>query len=51
MLPFLFFLMEQGARVGLYFINRPEWIVVDHACAAYSFISVPLYDTLGTHLN
>lgn len=39
--------MEQGARVGLYFINRPEWLVVDHACAAYSFISVPLYDTLG----
>lgn len=49
--PFLFQLMEQGARVGLYFINRPEWIVVDHACAAYSFITVPLYDTLGTHLN
>lgn len=40
--------MEQGACVGLYFINRPEWLVVDHACAAYSFISVPLYDTLGT---
>lgn len=36
-----------GACVGLYFINRPEWLVVDHACAAYSFISVPLYDTLG----
>ncbi|GJN13808.1 hypothetical protein PR202_gb00554 [Eleusine coracana subsp. coracana] len=27
-------------------VNRPEWIV-DHACAAYSYISVPLYDTLG----
>jgi len=40
-------LMEQGACVGLYFINRPEWLVVDHACAAYSFVSVPLYDTLG----
>ncbi|KFK26499.1 hypothetical protein AALP_AA8G257300 [Arabis alpina] len=39
--------INQGARVGIYFINRPEWIVVDHACAAYSFISVPLYDTLG----
>lgn len=33
--------------VGLYFINRPEWIIVDHACSAYSYISVPLYDTLG----
>ncbi|KAK8488581.1 hypothetical protein V6N11_037859 [Hibiscus sabdariffa] len=39
--------MEQGACVGLYFINRPEWLVVDHACAAYSYISIPLYDTLG----
>ncbi|XP_022973650.1 long chain acyl-CoA synthetase 6, peroxisomal-like [Cucurbita maxima] len=33
--------------IGLYFINRPEWLVVDHACSAYSYISVPLYDTLG----
>ncbi|TVU50842.1 hypothetical protein EJB05_02233, partial [Eragrostis curvula] len=39
--------MLEGARVGLYFINRPEWIIVDHACAAYSYVSVPLYDTLG----
>ncbi|XP_062201845.1 long chain acyl-CoA synthetase 6, peroxisomal-like isoform X2 [Phragmites australis] len=37
----------EGARIGLYFINRPEWIIVDHACAAYSYVSVPLYDTLG----
>ncbi|PHT85991.1 Long chain acyl-CoA synthetase 6, peroxisomal [Capsicum annuum] len=36
-----------GSRVGLYFINRPEWLIVDHACSAYSYISVPLYDTLG----
>lgn len=39
--------LSKGMSVGLYFINRPEWIVVDHACSAYSFISVPLYDTLG----
>ncbi|KAK3013015.1 hypothetical protein RJ639_009964 [Escallonia herrerae] len=39
--------LPKGARVGLYFINRPEWLIVDHACSAYSFISVPLYDTLG----
>ncbi|KMZ67230.1 hypothetical protein ZOSMA_270G00010 [Zostera marina] len=37
----------QGACIGLYFINRPEWIIVDHACSAYSYISVPLYDILG----
>ncbi|KAG8363819.1 hypothetical protein BUALT_Bualt19G0061900 [Buddleja alternifolia] len=39
--------LQSGARVGLYFINRPEWLIVDHACSAYSYISVPLYDTLG----
>ncbi|KAK9289045.1 hypothetical protein L1049_017516 [Liquidambar formosana] len=39
--------IPKGSSVGLYFINRPEWMIVDHACSAYSFISVPLYDTLG----
>ncbi|KAL8524688.1 hypothetical protein ACS0TY_014333 [Phlomoides rotata] len=39
--------IQKGSCVGLYFVNRPEWVVVDHACSAYSFISVPLYDTLG----
>lgn len=24
---------------------------MDHACAAYSYISVPLYDTLGVYLT
>lgn len=41
------FLLPQGSCVGLYFVNRTEWLVVDHACSAYSFVSVPLYDTLG----
>ncbi|KAF8401681.1 hypothetical protein HHK36_012627 [Tetracentron sinense] len=39
--------IPKGACVGLYFINRPEWLIVDHACSAYSYVSVPLYDTLG----
>ncbi|XP_021673878.2 long chain acyl-CoA synthetase 7, peroxisomal isoform X1 [Hevea brasiliensis] len=39
--------IQNGASIGIYFINRPEWLIVDHACAAYSYISVPLYDTLG----
>ncbi|KAJ1689034.1 hypothetical protein LUZ63_013189 [Rhynchospora breviuscula] len=39
--------IPQGSSIGLYFINRPEWIIVDHACSAYSYVSVPLYDTLG----
>jgi long-chain acyl-CoA synthetase len=39
--------IPKGSGIGLYFVNRPEWLIVDHACSAYSFISVPLYDTLG----
>ncbi|KAL0921941.1 hypothetical protein M5K25_005892 [Dendrobium thyrsiflorum] len=39
--------VPKHACIGLYFTNRPEWIIVDHACSAYSYISVPLYDTLG----
>lgn len=39
--------IPKGSCIGLYFINRPEWLIVDHACSAYSYISVPLYDTLG----
>ncbi|KAK9083926.1 hypothetical protein Scep_030397 [Stephania cephalantha] len=39
--------MPKGASIGIYFINRPEWVIVDHACSAYSYASVPLYDTLG----
>ncbi|KAL1808438.1 hypothetical protein ACET3Z_025428 [Daucus carota] len=39
--------IPKGSCVGIYFINRPEWMIVDHACSAYSYISVPLYDTLG----
>uniref|UniRef100_A0A6N2LWB7 Long-chain-fatty-acid--CoA ligase n=2 Tax=Salix viminalis TaxID=40686 RepID=A0A6N2LWB7_SALVM len=39
--------LQKGACIGLYFINRPEWLIVDHACTAYSYISIPLYDTLG----
>eukprot|EP00262_Sarcandra_glabra_P017290 TRINITY_DN5870_c0_g2_i1.p1 TRINITY_DN5870_c0_g2~~TRINITY_DN5870_c0_g2_i1.p1 ORF type:complete len:695 (+),score=106.55 TRINITY_DN5870_c0_g2_i1:257-2341(+) len=39
--------ITKGACIGLYFINRPEWSIIDHACSAYSYISVPLYDTLG----
>eukprot|EP00250_Pteridium_aquilinum_P015835 c22787_g1_i1 orf=379-2475(+) len=37
----------KGSRIGLYFLNRPEWLIADHACSSYSYISVPLYDTLG----
>lgn len=39
--------VPKGARVGLYFINRPEWVITEQACYSYGFVSVPLYDTLG----
>jgi long-chain acyl-CoA synthetase len=28
-------------------LNRPEWVITDLACHAYSFAVVALYDTLG----
>lgn len=37
----------QGSCIGLYMINRAEWVISELACAAYSYVSVPLYDTLG----
>lgn len=37
----------QGEKVGLYLINRPEWVLTDLASLAYGFVTVPLYDTLG----
>jgi long-subunit acyl-CoA synthetase (AMP-forming) len=39
--------IPKGSCVGLYMINRPEWVITELACGSYSYISVPLYDTLG----
>ncbi|KAJ7515816.1 hypothetical protein O6H91_22G028900 [Diphasiastrum complanatum] len=39
--------IPKGASIGLYLINRAEWMVAEHACSSYSYVSVPLYDTLG----
>lgn len=38
--------IPKGSCIGLYLINRPEWVLAEHACSSYSYISVPLYDTL-----
>ncbi|KAG9025800.1 hypothetical protein FRB95_009774 [Tulasnella sp. JGI-2019a] len=35
--------------IGIWAVNRPEWQIVDLACAAYNKVSVALYDTLGPH--
>ena len=33
--------------IGIFAKNRPEWSFTEKACNAYSFVSVPLYDTFG----
>ena len=38
----------EGLRVvGLYSVNREEWVITDMACALQGLTTVPLYDTLG----
>ncbi|XP_072904234.1 long-chain-fatty-acid--CoA ligase 1-like isoform X6 [Hemitrygon akajei] len=33
--------------IGVFAQNRPEWVIVEQGCYAYSMVVVPLYDTLG----
>eukprot|EP00698_Gefionella_okellyi_P014219 TRINITY_DN393_c0_g1_i1.p1 TRINITY_DN393_c0_g1~~TRINITY_DN393_c0_g1_i1.p1 ORF type:complete len:640 (-),score=161.25 TRINITY_DN393_c0_g1_i1:53-1972(-) len=40
--------VKRGARIGIWSINRIDWCVTDLAAAVAGFVSVPLYDTLGT---
>lgn len=39
--------LSRGGIVGLYSINRPEWVITEYAAVFNSMITVPLYDTLG----
>ncbi|NXF53014.1 ACSL1 ligase, partial [Oceanites oceanicus] len=34
--------------IGIFSQNRPEWVIIEQGCYAYSMVVVPLYDTLGT---
>ncbi|KAM6221243.1 long-chain-fatty-acid--CoA ligase 1 isoform 2-T2 [Rhynchocyon petersi] len=34
--------------IGIFAQNRPEWVIIEQGCFAYSMVIVPLYDTLGT---
>lgn len=36
-------------RVGIFSINRAEWIISDAACHHQSFVPVALYATLGAN--
>lgn len=46
-------LIAKGAKpdpaqfIGIYARNSVPWVAFDRACAAYSMVSVPLYDSLG----
>lgn len=41
--------MEFGNNecIGIFSINRPEWVLTEHACYQRNLTVVPLYDTLG----
>lgn len=45
------FLVKQGCKegdhIGIMSYNRIEWVVTQHACYAYGFIPIPVYDTYG----
>ncbi|KAJ3273995.1 hypothetical protein HDV01_003665 [Terramyces sp. JEL0728] len=44
-------LVERGfkkdTKIGIFSINRIEWVLFEQACCMYSYVNVPLYDTLG----
>ncbi|KAJ3345165.1 Protein MICROTUBULE ORGANIZATION 1, partial [Kappamyces sp. JEL0680] len=37
-----------GTNIGLFSLNRPEWVIAEQACYMYGYVTVPLYDTLGS---
>jgi long-chain acyl-CoA synthetase len=39
--------LNKNDCVGIMSMNRAEWVITDLVCACQSFLSVPLYDTLG----
>jgi long-chain acyl-CoA synthetase len=39
--------MKPDTNIGLFSINRPEWVIAEHGCYVQGLVTVPLYDTLG----
>ncbi|XP_067154076.1 long-chain-fatty-acid--CoA ligase 1 isoform X2 [Apteryx mantelli] len=39
---------SQAQYIGIFAQNRPEWVIIEQGCYAFSMVVVPLYDTLGT---
>lgn len=40
--------LEKGDKVAIISMNRPEWNIVDFACAQLGIVTVPMYPTLGS---
>ncbi|XP_033643774.1 long-chain-fatty-acid--CoA ligase 1-like [Asterias rubens] len=38
---------SNSTNIGIFSQNRPEWVIMDRACIAFSMVAVALYDTLG----
>ncbi|KAI9340406.1 hypothetical protein DFJ73DRAFT_662061 [Zopfochytrium polystomum] len=39
--------LAPNSNIGLFSINRAEWIIAEQGCFMFSHVTVPLYDTLG----
>ncbi|KAJ3262091.1 Long chain acyl-CoA synthetase 7 peroxisomal [Boothiomyces macroporosus] len=39
--------LKQNQNVGLFSVNRAEWIIAEQGCFVHGLVTVPLYDTLG----
>lgn len=39
--------LKKGEFLGIYSLNRPEYVVAEQACYNQSFVFISLYDTLG----
>lgn len=39
--------LTKGDHLGIYSINRPEWVIAEQACYHQSAVVISLYDTLG----
>jgi long-chain acyl-CoA synthetase len=39
--------LKPKESLGLFSINRPEWVLGEQASHMFSYVTVPLYDTLG----
>jgi long-chain acyl-CoA synthetase len=40
--------IPEKANIGLYSVNRVEWVLAEQGCFSQNYVTVPLYDTLGT---